>query len=185
MDDFIIDETANTLTEYVFAFPNAHLKYLLIPHFFNGKQIDSIAPYCFGDTEIETLVVEEGIKMLQTRAFESSRCYSVQLPNGIEIDKYCFFDSYLREIALPDDLTTIKASTFARCKKLTAIHGGASIHSIGDQAFSYCDQLRELHFDSLKSIDDTAFIGCNSLQAVTLGNNIEHLGKYECVKKFL
>lgn len=31
MDDFIIDETTNTLVKYDFPFTNAHLGYLLVP----------------------------------------------------------------------------------------------------------------------------------------------------------
>lgn len=178
MNDFIIDEMTNTLTEYNLSIPNAHLEYLLVPHYYNGKQIDSIAPYCFGSTHIGTLVIGEGIKELEIRAFEGSHCKNVELPEGIKISEYCFFDSQLQEITLPSNLTSIKMSTFVRCKKLTSIKNCASIKTIGDQSFAYCNQLKELHFESLTSFDDTAFIGCTGLQAITLGNNIEHLGKY-------
>ena len=177
MDDFIIDETTNTLTKYDFPFANAHLKHLLVPHYYYGKHIDSIAPYCFGQVQIETLVIGDGIKELQFRAFEGSHCYNVELPNGIKINEYCFSDSRLQEITLPSDLTAIEASTFLRCMKLKSVNNYAAIKTIDNQAFSHCKQLKELHFESLTSVDDAAFFGCTGLQALTLGNNIEHLGR--------
>lgn len=177
MNDFIIDETTNALVKYDFPFTNAHLGYLLVPHCYYGKHIDSIAPYCFGQVQIETLVIGEGIKELQFRAFEGSHCYNVELPKGIKMNEYCFFNSRLQEITLPSDLTTIKASTFSRCKKLRSIKDYAAIETIGYQAFAFCHQLKELHFESLTSVDDAAFFGCTGLRALTLGNNIEHLGR--------
>lgn len=170
MNDFIIDETTNTLMKYDFPFTNAHLGYLLVPHYYYGKYIDSIAPYCFGQVQIETLVVGDGIKELQFRAFERSHCYNVELPNGITMNEYCFFDSRLQEITLPSDLTAIEASTFSRCMKLRSVKNYSALKTIGDQAFSHCHQLKELHFENLTSVDDAAFFGCTGLQAITLKN---------------
>lgn len=178
MNDFIIDETTNTLMKYDFPFTNAHLGYLLVPHFYYGKHIDSIAPYCFDQVQIETLVVGDGIKELQFRAFERSHCYNVELPNSIKLNEYCFFDSRLQEITLPSDLTAIETSTFSRCMKLKFVKGYAAVKTIGDQAFSHCKQLRKLHFENLTSVDDAAFFGCTGLQEITLGNNLEHLGSH-------
>lgn len=179
MDDFMIDETTNTLTKYDPCITQGHVEYLLIPHFFRGKQIDSIAPYCFEGVQVESLTVGDGVQELKMRAFENSHCYNVNLPDGLEIKEHCFMNSRLREITLPNDITSIKPDTFVRCMNLVSIHGGSSsVKDIGDNAFAFCKKLSKLQFYNLRFIGDSVFIGCSGLNKIELGNNIQHLGKY-------
>ena len=178
MNEFLIDETTHTMNKYNPSIKNGNTDRLLISHVFRGNQVDSIASGCFTDVQVKNLTIGDGIKKLEAGAFENSRCYDVKLPNGADIDKACFMDSRLHEITLPNDLCCIKADTFMRCKSLKKIDGGASVRNIGNRAFAYCKKLTNLQFDNIKSVGDSSFIGCKGLHTLTLGNEIQRLGKF-------
>lgn len=178
MNEFLIDESTHTLTKYDPSIKKGNADRLLIPHILRGKQVDSIAAGCFKDVDVKSLTIGDGIKKLESGAFESSHCYNVKLPNGIDIDKSCFMDSGLHEITLPNDLYCIKSDTFMRCKSLKKIDGGVSVRNIGNRAFAYCKKIKKIQFDHIKTVGDSAFIGCKGLHILTLGNEIQHLGKF-------
>lgn len=178
MNEFLIDESTHTLSKYDPSIKKGNTDRLLIPHVIRGKQVDSIAPNCFSDIQVKSLTIGDGIKKLEAKAFENSGCYNVKLPTGADIDKSCFMDSKLREITLPNDLCCIKADTFMRCRNLKKVDGGVSVRNIGNRAFAYCKKIRKLQFDHLKSVGDSAFIGCKALHTLTLGNEIQRLGKF-------
>lgn len=178
MNEFLIDESTHTLTKYDPSIKKGNADRLLIPHILRGEQVDSIAAGCFKDVDVKSLTIGDGIKKLGSGAFESSRCYNVILPNGTDIDKSCFIDSGLREITLPNDLYCIKSDTFMRCKSLKKINGGVSVRNIGNRAFAYCKKIKKIQFDHIKTVGDSAFIGCKGLHTLTLGNEIQHLGKF-------
>lgn len=178
MNEFMIDASTHTLTKYEPYITEGEIDYLLIPRLLRGQQIDSIASGCFKDIRVKSLTIGDGIKKLEAKAFANSCCYEVKLPEGIDVSKSCFSDSKLHEITLPNDLAFIRSDTFMRCKNLENLFGGASVKNIGSRSFAYCEKLKKLHFNHLKSVGDSIFIGCKELQAVTLGNDIQHLGKY-------
>lgn len=178
MNEFLIDESTHALTKYDPSIKKGNADRLLIPHILRGKQVDSIAAGCFKDVDVKSLTIGDGIKKLESGAFESSHCYNVILPNGTDIDKSCFIDSGLREITLPNDLYCIKSDTFMRCKSLKKINGGVSVRNIGNRAFAYCKKIKKIQFDHIKSVGDSAFIGCKGLHTLTLGNEVQHLGKF-------
>ena len=79
-------------------------------------------------------------------------------PNGTNL---------LKEIELPNGLTTISEWAFGRCQGLTSIVIPDSVNSIGDSAFSYCKNLTFVVIgDGVTSIGDAAFYGCDKLTDV-------------------
>lgn len=178
MNEFMIDDSTNMLTKYTPFMAEGAVEQLFIPCFLRGKNVDSIAPYCFKDTEIKSLTVGNGVKRLEQNAFADSACYDVKLPCGMEISRACFAGSKLHEIMLPNDLTVLKTDTFLRCRNLESIDGTSCIKTISSRAFAYCEKIKKLQFTNLKSIGDSVFMGCSGLQSLTLGNGIQHLGKF-------
>lgn len=65
MYKLIIDETTNTLTKFQTDMYRQHYKYVVIPHQYEGKQIDAIASHCFYNANIELLCTEGGVKRLE------------------------------------------------------------------------------------------------------------------------
>lgn len=176
MGKLIIDETTNTLVGYKPSVCYERLNYLVIPHTYNGKQIDAIGPRCFGkNVVIGLLCVEEGVKRLEARAFEEALILDVRLPKGLTIGERCFANSELRNIFLPRDLHTIKQQTFLGCKSLESIHAERGINTIGDSAFSGCENLQDAHFGIIKTIRNFAFAGCTNLQQLELGSSLQKM----------
>lgn len=176
MERLRIDEATNTLVECKHHMTPERLEYLVIPHSYNGKQIDTIGPHCFDGLAIGLLCIEDGVKYLADSAFEDACILNVKLPRGIKIGERCFANSELREILLPRDLNIIKKETFLNCKHLEMIYAELGVNTISYGAFAGCENLKEAHFRLIRSIKDGAFEGCSSLETLELGSNVKHLG---------
>ncbi len=173
---FIIDQTTNTLVKCRHHMTWERLDYLIIPHHYNGMQIDRIGPHCFDGLIIPLLCIEDGVKCLEDRACENAHILNVKLPRGLKIGERCFANSQLEEILLPRDLHTIKRETFKNCSNLETISAQFGVNSISYAAFAGCANLKEARFRIVRSVKDYAFDGCVSLQTLDLGYRIEQLG---------
>ncbi len=176
MERFVIDETTNTLVKCNHSMRWESLDYLIIPHQYNGKQIDRIGSHCFDYLMVNLLCIEEGVKYLDDCALENACVLNVKLPRGLKIGKRCFAGSKLEEILLPRDLHIIKEETFLNCKNLKSIWAQFGLNTISYDAFKGCKSLTEAHFHILKDIRDRAFAGCTSLETLDLGYRIKQLG---------
>lgn len=115
---------------------------------------------------------------------DCSSLRSVTLPSNLTIlDRYCFWDSGLDSIIIPNNVEEIGESSFRGCSNLKYVSFPPSVKRInglafdncaldsvslpgltyiGDHAFSSNSNLKELRVPStLEKIDDGAFSGCN------------------------
>lgn len=178
MERFVIDETTNTLIKCNHHINWERVDYLIVPHQYNGKQIDCIGSHCFDGLIIPFLCIEDGVEYLEDRACENSQIYNVKLPRGLKIGERCFAGSQLEEILLPRSLHIIKEGTFSNCKNLKSIWAQHGLNTISYNAFKGCESLKEAHFHILKTIRDGAFEGCSNLETLDLGYQIRELGSY-------
>lgn len=92
---------------------------------------------------------------------------------------------YLKEIIIPDSITTISASAFEGCEALDTIELPSSVTTIGARAFYNCVDLFKIVIpDSVTSMSPEAFYGCKNLMSVTLSSNLSRIGMnsfYGCV----
>lgn len=152
------------------------LDYLVIPHQYNGKQIDHIGPHCFAYLIINLLCIEEGVKYLDDCALENASVLNVKLPRGLKIGERCFANSQLTDILFPRDLHIIKKETFLHCEQLKSIYALFGVNTISYGAFKGCKNLKEAHFRIVKSVKDRAFEGCTNLEKLDLGYQTKQLG---------
>jgi len=89
----------------------------------------------------------------------------------------------LREVTLPQGLTTIGYSAFRRCTILLEITICRTVESIEDCAFAHCHLLTKVEFASssssphqLKTIGEDAFCRCYSLQRITIPLYVHMIG---------
>ena len=164
----IIDQATNTLIKCKHIVYGERLDYLVIPHQYNGMQIDRIGPHCFDHLNINYLCIEDGVKYLEDRALENAYVFNVKLPRGMKIGERCFANSQLTDILLPRDLHIIKKETFLNCKRLETIHAEFGVNTISYDAFKGCKNLKEAHFRIVKYVRDGAFEGCSSLETLKL-----------------
>lgn len=83
----------------------------------------------------------------------------------------------LKDIILPDGLTSIEDDAFQNCSSLSGITLPDGLHSIGDQAFSGCSSLSSIALPSgLTSIGGETFESCSSLRKITLPDGLTSIG---------
>ena len=82
----------------------------------------------------------------------------------------------LESIAIPDGITSINASTFVNCPNLKSVTLPDSLTKIDFCAFEYCTSLKSIIIpDSVTTILGNAFWGCTSLTSVTIPKSVDIL----------
>lgn len=83
-------------------------------------------------------------------------------------------NTYLRNMDLPDSMTSIGALAFNKCLNLVNIHLPDSITEIDDHAFEGCGSLKAVRLPSgIDSISSATFKGCIGLESITVPANVE------------
>ena len=105
---------------------------------------------------------------------------TVTLPLSINGESYIIYAmSDVRNVILPEGMTSIGASAFSGCSSLTSITIPDSVTSIGNSAFSNCRSLTGITIpDGVTSIGDYAFRGCSSLTSITIPDSVTSIGDY-------
>lgn len=115
----------------------------------NGDMPDNDSPWNIYNSEIVSVVVDEGITRIGVNAF-----------NGLYM---------LESVSLPGTLTELGAYSFAYCDSLSAIDIPAGVAAIDDCAFYECASLREVSIpEGVIYIGSNAFCGCRSLAEIDL-----------------
>ena len=102
--------------------------------------------------DIKAYAIKEGTEVICDNAFENCK---------------------LRQINIPDSVTSIGDGAFSYCESLEQINIPDSVTSIGDGAFADCTSLRQINIpDGVTSIGDGAFWGCKSLEQITIPSSV-------------
>ena len=154
-------------------------KDVVIPTELEGKPVTVIGDSCFyRNTSIETVIVPEGIEIIETAAFYC--CTSLRrasLPEscvsfGEKLFSWC---EALESIKLPSGMTSVPDYAFNNCTSLTEIIWNDNVTHIGVRAFSWCDSLNSVSLpESVQTIADYAFYYCGTLQSVIIPAGAEY-----------
>ena len=103
---------------------------------------------------------------------------TVTLPLDINGYEYKIYGMQgVRNVIIPDGMTSIGDSAFSGCRSLTNITIPESVTSIGGYAFSGCSSLTSITIpNSVTSIDWYAFSGCSSLESITMPDSVTSIG---------
>ena len=129
-------------------------------------------------------VVAGGEKYLDTdeingNGISASGSHHYQITQANEIPTHVFFGCYLKNILIPNSVTSIGESAFQGCRDLTSITIPNSVTSIGGSAFSFCTGLTSITIpNSVTSIGYAAFSGCSGLTSITIPNSVTTIGYY-------
>lgn len=88
--------------------------------------------------------------------------------------------SNLEWIEIPNTLLEIESYAFCFCVSLTSMYLN-SVRIIGDGAFSYCEELKEVDFGynaQLEKLGNGVFKNCIGLNGITLPASIKQIGGY-------
>jgi hypothetical protein len=88
-------------------------------------------------------------------------------------------NQYIKGIILPNSVTTIGRTAFARCTSLTSVTIPDSVTTIELGAFSGCTRLTSVTIpQGVTTIGQSAFSGCTRLTSVTIPGSVTTFGDY-------
>ncbi|MBQ8658106.1 MAG: leucine-rich repeat protein [Clostridia bacterium] len=106
--------------------------------------------------------------------------------NMNKIEDYTFYSCFnLFSVGLPTNLQSIGRSAFYGCQILNELDFSTcrSLESIGDYAFTYCGNLKKIHFGrTLTSIGDYAFYKCSVVEELVFPDSLVSIGDYAFYK---
>ena len=132
----------------------------------------------YTELEIPATYKNKPVTTIGTGAFAGSKLRNITIPNSItSIGENAFSCCLeLTSITIPDSVTSIGPDAFGGCSNLESVTLGNGLKSIGAWAFRLCPSLTSISFpNSLTEIGLKAFSDDSSLTTVTLGKGISSI----------
>ena len=110
---------------------------------------------------------------------ENTEIKNLVIPNGVtSIGESTFINCYsLTSVTIPNSVTSIGESAFSNCIGLTSVTIPNSVTSIGNGAFSGCKGFTSVTIpNSVTSIGNGAFSSCKGLTLITIPNSVTSIG---------
>ena len=87
--------------------------------------------------------------------------------------------SLLKEVTLPEGVTSIGEQAFHSCSGLTEINLPAQLTEINDSVFSGCRSLKQIIIPAqVTRIGERAFLGCRELKEISIPQSVTLIQKY-------
>ena len=148
---------------------------ITIPSSINGNSVH-LAKYAFTNTNIKSLVIEDGVSIYYRSFYGCEELTSVRLPSDLKNIPERLFEncSKLTSIVIPNSVTDISDYAFRGCTSLNDITLSTSLRSLGDYVFDNCTSLTSLTFPgSMKELNgDYGLSTCTNLKEVILERGI-------------
>ena len=159
-----------------------------------GSGLESVGYNAFQGTYIEKVVIDDlsawcSINFENAQAnpmFHSEKLYlngtvirELDVPNDVTtIGSYAFYYfTSLTSITIPDNVISIGAAAFGRCSNVKLLNLGNGLTNIGNEAFLSCSNVTEIIIpEGVTYIGASAFSGCTSLISITIPNTLETVG---------
>ncbi len=98
----------------------------------------------------------------------------------VGIRGYCFKDSTITSVTIPDSYTTIGELAFNGCRNISEIVVPSGIESIGNMAFANCESLETIDFSSAENLTSLPYALClndASLNHIILPESVSAIGE--------
>ena len=142
--------------------------------------LDTIKPYTFAETALETVDIPGHIEVVDSFAFTNCNALrAVTIADGVAAIKGGVFSDcgQLGTLTLPASLRTIGHEAFHDCEALTSVALPAGLKRLEDDTFSGCSSLATVRLNpGLEVIGEDAFADCRSLTAITLPPSVKRIG---------
>lgn len=106
------------------------------------------------------------------------------LPKKLEaIGNHAFSGTGLKEIELPESLTTLDYNAFSYCASLSSVKIPGKVGRISPYSFYKCSNLQKVELaEGIKFIDNQAFYYCDHLQSINFPSTLTSIG-YEAFRE--
>ncbi|KAK8896935.1 hypothetical protein M9Y10_014862 [Tritrichomonas musculus] len=156
------------------------LKQVSIP-----SSVTSIGNYAFSSCiSLKQIFIPSSVLSIGNYAF--NYCFSLtniifEKPSSVIFGIGTFSECYsLQQISIPSSVTSIESKLFYFCKSLKQISfdNPSSIKSINDSAFNYCISIDHVEIpDSVNSIGIASFFNCSSLTDILIPSSVVSIGE--------
>ncbi len=137
------------------------------------------------EADYETEVLPDGT--LAITAYTGTATH-VEVPQTIggqtvtQLAPYAFYETSVRQILLPDSITSIGEFAFSGCSRLVSIRLPAQLEELPNGMFESCFELYDVQLpDSITRIGESCFYGCYYLESIRLPRNLEQIGNYNFI----
>ena len=177
-----IGKTANNNSDLNFEFENTNNGYIA---YYAELIVDKNGNrrYRSNESELEYIDTTDGFLFKKQNDRYTLIAYlgtedTVTLPNDINGERYVIYRMRgIRNVIIPDNVTSIGSEAFSYCSSLTSITIPDSVTSIGNSAFYGCSSLTSITIpDSVTSIGGRTFYGCTSLTSITIPDSVTSIG---------
>ena len=114
-----------------------------------------------GENLVWTLNIDEGTLTISGSGGMYDYTYVEEVP-------WYDYRSYITNVSMPDEMTSIGNYAFYNCYNLSSVTIGSGVASIGEYAFADCYSLNAVVIpDKVTTIGEYAFAGCYDLTSIT------------------
>lgn len=171
----ILPDTLLYIDNFAFAGCTA-LEYIDLP-----DSLKTIYRCVFSNSGIKTLDMPDNVALDSLACANCPNLESVKLPKNLRhLSLKCFENTpKLKSITLPDSLAYISSSAFVG-SSIESVKIPKKVHSIYENAFENT-VINSVEFDEgseLKTIDKSAFKGCNNLKSIVIPASVTTIGAY-------
>lgn len=155
-------------------------KTIVFPNKYNGATVKEIMADSFSGSDVENIVMSEGITVINERAFKGCTTLKQAVFSGTleQIGQYAFSETGFKKIIIPQSVYWIGRGAFSQCKQLESVEFGSGMGSIPEEIFKGCDALTDIKLPgSIDSIGGGAFEDCISLQNITIPETVKDIGE--------
>lgn len=179
INSVILPEGLIRIGEY--AFQGTNIRRVSIP-----STVTTILQYAFISTPIEYLTFAENTQITTINQFAFANCSKLQSIdfNGAAslntIGNAAFFNcSSLREMVIPNTVTSVGYSAFHGCSSMKAITFSNALTFINDYVCNGCSALEVIHFpQELTRINYAAFSGTQNLRKIDFPSTLNEIRAY-------
>lgn len=142
--------------------------------------VHTLGKHAFYNCKVLTsAVIPEGMETIPQSLFANcSALNDVTLPSTLKsIESSAFEKTGLKEITIPESVTTLEDGLFNTCKSLERVQLPDALTEIPKKLCYQCSALTTINMPSkVKDIGEEAFYQCSKLQDVTLPETLETIG---------